>query len=136
MVIKFVMTKFVLTFIAVTLLYANNDYLYALKAYYDESSSNDITAIETLKMQNIPDAAFLVAVAYEQGKMVKQDSIEALKWYEKAAGLGDVDAMLMSAWYYYKGDVIEKNSEKAKVWFEKASDLGDKEATEMLELFE
>jgi len=53
---------------------------------------------------------------YEMGKGVPQSDKEAAFWYQKAANLGNVDAMVRLGKIYQRtGDC-----EKANEWFEKA----------------
>jgi len=117
------------------ILFAEENYLLALSYYYDNNKSNDNKALELLtqEIQNA-DASFLIALAYDQGSIVKKDITKALQWYEKAATLGDIDAIMITGWRYYKGKGCEKNYKKATIWFEKAATLGDKEAIGLLSI--
>ncbi len=127
------MKAILLSFIAVFLFANESEYIYALKLYYDQNSSNDKEAITLLKKvaneKNV-DAAFLLAVAYSEGNIVLKDQNRALYWYQEAAKLGDRDAMMFAGWIYYQ----KKEYHRAKEWFEKAYKKGDKEALEMLNL--
>ncbi len=119
------------------LLQADENYLLALSYYYDTNKSNDIMALELLETEANhanPDASFLIAVAYDQGSIVKKDTTQALFWYEKAASFGDLDAIMITGWRYYKGEGCEKDYQKASIWFEKATELGDKEALGLLSI--
>ncbi len=119
------------------LLLASPSYLIALEYYYDEDSSNDLTCIELLKNEkNNSDAAFLVAVAYDQGEMLKKNDVKALKYYELSASLGDKDALVISGWRYYKGIGCDTNIQQAKSYFIKAAKHGDKEAKDLLDIIE
>ena len=125
--------------LAATFLSANEGYVEALSYYYDTNSSNDTKSITLLKeaaQEGNADAAFLLAVAYEQGSIAPKSAPKSLEWYEKAALLGDVDAMMLTGWRYYKGEGCSKDLSKAKAWFKKAAKLGDKEASELLILLE
>ncbi len=116
---------------------ADDAYMTALSYYYDQNSSNDKTALRILTKESDhgnSDAAFLIAVAYDQGTIVEKAADKALQWYEKAAKLGDVDATMITGWRYYKGEGCEKNTEKAEFWFNKAVKQGDKEAEELLRI--
>lgn len=129
----------VVTLLISVLLFANDGYLEALSYYYDKNSSNDTKAISILidvAKEGNADAAFLLAVAYEQGSVTLKSPQKSLKWYEKAASLGDIDAIMISGWRYYKGQGCDKNLTKAKEWFLKAQELGDKEASGLLILLE
>lgn len=61
---------------------------------------------------------------YSSGFIVEQNIEEAIKWYEKSADLGFIDAMIaLGDLYYSKYGVlpIEPNYEKAVEWYEKAA---------------
>ena len=49
----------------------------------------------------------------------------------KAAGTGNVEAMLALGHMYFKGRVIKQDYEKSLEWLNKAADLGNKEAANM-----
>ncbi len=126
-------------FLTLYLFAFDESYLLGLKAYYDKNSSNDAQAIALLSkvaQKNNPDAAFLLGVAYTEGRVVAKDLKRSLYWYENAADLGDKDAMLVVGWYYYKGEVVKKDLQKAKYWFQKVANLGDIEALQMVELID
>jgi len=117
------------------ILQADENYLLALSYYYDSNKSNDAQALKLLKKEvKNADASFLIALAYDQGSIVEKDPSKALFWYEKAANLGDIDAIMITGWRYYKGEGYKKDYEKAAFWFEKAATLGDKEAIGLLNI--
>ena len=129
--------RFVLLFLFIIFSFANqSEYLYALKLYYDQNSTKNTQALKLLEQVTIEDqnadAAFLLAVAYSDGKLVEKNLDKSLYWYEVAANLGDRDAMMFAGWIYYQ----KKEYKKAKEWFEKAYKLGDKEALEMINLID
>jgi TPR repeat protein len=60
---------------------------------------------------------------YDHGRCVEQDSHEALKWYRKAAKLGDAVAMCNIARYYRDGSAgLSQNRRKALEWLKKAKE--------------
>ncbi|MBN2895655.1 MAG: sel1 repeat family protein [Campylobacterales bacterium] len=124
--------------IALTLSADEPRYLQALNAYYDQNRQNDAAAISALTQEaeeaNNADAAFLIALSYEQGSHTERNETKSLEWYEKAAELGDVDAMMMSGWRHYKGEGCTPSLEHARRWFEQAEALGEKEASALLRL--
>ena len=126
-------------FLALYLVAVDESYLLGLKAYYDKNSSNDVQAVAILSKEaqkNNPDAAFLLGVAYAEGRIVAKDLKKSLYWYEYAADLGDKDAMLVVGWCYYKGEVVKRDLQKARYWFQKVANLGDIEALQMVELID
>ena len=57
-----------------------------------------------------------------------QNYAEAVKWYQKAAEQGNVDAQYKLGYSYYFGKGIERNNAEAAKWFEKAVQNGYKDA--------
>lgn len=115
-------------------------YLEALDAYYDQSQENDAASIAALTLEakeaSNADAAFLIALSYEQGSHTELNETLALQWYEEAASLGDVDAMMISGWRRYKGEGCNVSLDAAKRWFEQAASKGEDEATRLLYLLQ
>jgi TPR repeat protein len=70
---------------------------------------------------------------YHNGKGVKQDDAEALKWVQKAADQNDADAQYNLGVMYYKGQGVKQDDAEAVKWVQKAADLGFKPAQEKLE---
>jgi len=108
-----------------------------LKMYQDDSLKENPQIINKLKKiaTHNADASFLLATIYKNGKTGTIDNRKAFVWYERAAKLGDGDAMLMLGWIYYNGEYSKAiNIEKAKYWFIQASNLGIEEAIEMLNI--
>lgn len=72
------------------------------------------------------------AHCYYNGEGIKEDRALALRWYEKAALLGSVEAMNYVGNIYYMGDGVPKNDEMALKWYEKAASLGNSVAMNYL----
>lgn len=76
----------------------------------------------------------LVAGAYMDGIIVKQDFRKAFPWIKQAAVLGNSVAMRYMGLFFYENGLIIKPNEKKKVqWLKRAADDGDEEAREWLE---
>ena len=75
---------------------------------------------------------FVVGGMYMFGDGFEQNYEEAVKWFEKAAAQGLVDAKFFLGSMYECGEGVEKNYETAFKWFKEAAELGDKEAIEIL----
>ena len=71
------------------------------------------------------DADFALGNIYRDGVMVKQDKIEALKWFEKAAEQGNVGAQFMVGLNYWVGLDVKMDEAKGMMWFRKAADQGE-----------
>jgi len=57
---------------------------------------------------------------YYTGKGVAQDYTEAAKWFQKAAKLGDAEAMHLLGQMYYKGQGVKQDSVEGAKWDQKA----------------
>ena len=74
---------------------------------------------------NDSDAAHDLAVIYEYGKYgVKVDVVVAAEWFQRAAGLGHVEAMVELGLCYELGCGVEQSDEEALDWYTKAANLG------------
>lgn len=62
--------------------------------------------------------------AYSNGRGVKQDFKEGVKWYRKAAEQGDAAAQYNLGVMYSKGRGVEKDDKEAVKWFRKAAEQG------------
>jgi hypothetical protein len=61
---------------------------------------------------------------YDLGHGVKQDYVEALHWYRKAADLNDADAQCSIGSMYYYGRGVQQDLGEAVRWFRRAADQG------------
>ena len=76
-------------------------------------------------------AQMMLGVMYAKGQGVKQDDVEAVKWYRKAAEQGYADAQAMLGFSYLLGQSgVQVNKSLAKEWFGKACDNGDQNGCE------
>ena len=57
---------------------------------------------------------------YMEGECVQQDSLEAIKWFEKAAEQGLVGSLTTLAMMYEEGLGVDKDPEKAKALYKQA----------------
>lgn len=65
---------------------------------------------------------------YYNGVGVKQDYVEAAKWYRKAADKGYTMAQFNLGLMYRDGEGVKQNRTVAKEWLGKACDSGDKKS--------
>ena len=65
-----------------------------------------------------------VGVYYLYGLGIPQDTVEAVKWFRKAAEQGYAHAQYHLAWCYNKGEGVEQNIGEAVKWFRKAAEQG------------
>lgn len=74
---------------------------------------------------NDSDAAHDLAVIYEYGKYgVEVDVVVAAEWFQRAAELGHVEAMVELGLCYELGCGVEQSDGQALDWYTKAADLG------------
>jgi len=85
---------------------------------------------ETLQLaeQGVAKAQYNLGVMYENGRGVRQDYAEALKWYRQAAAQGDAEAQYNLGAMYYSGQGVRQDYTEAFRWFRKAADQGYAEA--------
>jgi TPR repeat protein len=70
-------------------------------------------------------AALQLGNAYSSGAQVKQDCVQAIAWYQKAAELNSVDALTCLGRCYLKGICVEQNLATSFAYFSKSADKGD-----------
>ena len=66
-------------------------------------------------------AEFQVAARFADGKGVKQDFDEAIKWYTRSAGRGFALAQYRLGTFYERGLGVAKDLQRAKVWYQRAA---------------
>lgn len=81
--------------------------------------------MESTRRTSTEDAAryFEIGERNDTGQGVAKNHVEALKWYHKAAALGNADAMLRIGEKYFKGEGVSKDLVESAKWFQKAADL-------------
>ena len=77
-------------------------------------------------------AQVLLGNAYENGLGVKQDDVEAVKWYRQAAEQGDAAAQLKLGAMYEDGRGVKQDDVEAVKWYRQAAERGDAQAQFML----
>uniref|UniRef100_UPI001F1FF1BD tetratricopeptide repeat protein n=1 Tax=Haemophilus influenzae TaxID=727 RepID=UPI001F1FF1BD len=76
-----------------------------------------------LAEQGDAQAQFNLGTMYADGRGVKQDDVEAVKWFRKAAEQGVANAQAMLGFLYFLGKRgVQVNKSLAKEWFGKACD--------------
>ena len=69
-----------------------------------------------------------LGAAYENGRGVETNVLEAVKWYSMAAKQGDAYAQYSLGWAYKTGEGVLQDMTKAAKWFRKAAEQGDADA--------
>lgn len=79
------------------------------------------------KSANAGDAGaqFNLAIMYYSGNGVKQDYVEAAKWYRKAAEAGNAKAQVSLGLLLQYGDGVEIDITEAVKWYRKAAEEGN-----------
>jgi len=114
-----------------------SEYDDALKAYHQGGYMKAFSLFFSLAKEGDAKAQYNVAMMYENAQGVTKDTIEARKWYEKAAQQGNAQAQY-NLGYIYAKEAKKGNPhgyEKAKYWYEKAAKGGVKEAYNNLASF-
>jgi len=70
------------------------------------------------------EAQYNLGVMYDNGKGVRQDYTEAMKWYKLAAAQGDALAQYNLGGMYDRGIGVKQDKRQAKEWFGNACDNG------------
>lgn len=86
--------------------------------------TNNMTDLKIEAEQGSADAQFHLAVAYMLGQDGKQDLVEAVKWFRKAADQGDSLAQYNLGNAYEYGEGVEQDSAEAVKWFTKSAEMG------------
>ena len=85
-----------------------------------------------LAEQGNADAQFNLGLMYYNGRGVKQDDFEAVKWFRKAAEQGDETAQFNLGVMYGKGRGVKQDDVEAMKWFRKAAEQGNAHAQALL----
>ena len=75
-----------------------------------------------LAKQGDASAQFNLGLMYHKGLGVKQDDVEAVKWYRKAAKQGYADAQANLGSSYLAGRGVREDYAEAVKWFKKAAE--------------
>jgi len=70
-------------------------------------------------------AQYYIGYMYLNGLHVKQDSVEARKWFERAAGQGDANAQNDLGSLFLNGQGVQRNLDTALKWFQLSANQGN-----------
>lgn len=70
------------------------------------------------------NAQYALGFAYENGSRVQQDLAEAVRWYQRAAALGNVYGQFLVAVAYARGKIVPQDVARAAHWYQKAAEQG------------
>ena len=91
-----------------------------------------LAIIHPLAEQGDALAQALVGDMYKEGLGVKQDDVEAVKWYRKAAEQGDADTQFNLGNMYAKGRGVKQDDFEAMKWYRQAAEQGEANAQAIL----
>lgn len=109
-----------------------NDGVYALMNGQVDKALQ--TFIPLAEAQNHPYAQYMLGMMYFKGQGVEQDSVEAAKWFQKAAEQGVSQAQFKLGELYATGNGVTQDYESAYAWYSVADALGHKRAADALVL--
>lgn len=92
------------------------------------SKNTDISRLIALAEDGNTSAMARLGWAYSKGENVRQDGLEAIRWYTMAAEQGHNLAMHNLALMYHHGEVVPPNGPAAIKWYKRAIEAGDFEA--------
>jgi TPR repeat protein/3D (Asp-Asp-Asp) domain-containing protein len=72
-----------------------------------------------------PIWTFWIGLAYQYGRGVAENKVEAVNCFRKAAGAGLADAMYSLGRCYHLGEGVDKDAAEAAKWYLKAAETGD-----------
>jgi uncharacterized protein len=90
--------------------------------------STALKEFKILAKQNDPRGQYALAVMYDLGEGVSQNSKEAVKYYRFAAEQGFADAQNNLGVAYDQGEGVEKDFKEAMRWYLLAAERGNKNA--------
>jgi hypothetical protein len=78
--------------------------------------ANDFENLRWLAQQGDPTAQFALGLHYAQGEEVRQDDVEAARWFSQAAAQGHIVAQATLGSWYWAGRGVPKDVSKAYFW--------------------
>ena len=85
----------------------------------------DLQSLLALAQQGDPSAEFAIGARYATGQEVKQDYVEAIRWFTLAAEQGHIVSQATLGAYYWAGRGVPPDLEKAYYWSILAQNGGD-----------
>jgi TPR repeat protein len=113
------MKKILILLLTLTSLFASMD---AFTAYKNKDYKTAF--VELKKLDNNPQALYLLGNMYYSGTSTSKDSSKAISLWEKSAKMGFIRAQYKLGNVYYQGKGTLKDATKAFYWYEKAAKQG------------
>jgi hypothetical protein len=89
--------------------------------------------VQKLAEAGDPDAEWQMGVRYHDGQGVRQDDVQAVRWFELAAEQGYVAAQGALGAYYWRGRGVPADLSKAYFWSAIAMAQGDEMSKSRIE---
>lgn len=90
----------------------------------DQAKQTTITELMDRGNEGDANAQYALGFAYENGSRVPHDLAEAVRWYRRAAGLGNVYAQFLVAVAHARGKIVPQDLAQAFHWYRKAAEQG------------
>jgi TPR repeat protein len=100
----------------------------AMAAIEREDYPTAIGILKTIAEQGNPGAQATLALVYDMGHGVAQDSAEAVKWYRLAAAQGEKSALYNLAGMYDAGQGVAQDNVRAYMWYDLSVTAGNASA--------
>ncbi|HJT92192.1 MAG TPA: hypothetical protein VJ777_09650 [Mycobacterium sp.] len=104
---------------------------YALATWYlhgtqftKKSIAKATQMLKHAESENVPDAAYDLAVSFEKGAGVRKSAKQAFALYVKAALLGERQSVYEVGRMYYYGIGTGRDRRLAEIWLDRAEALG------------
>jgi len=110
------------------------DFEDGVAAYNKGDFTTAASLLQTVAEEGFSTAQVILALMYEKGKGVPQDSPEAVHWYKLAAAQGNAYAQLSLGHVYSNGKGILPDYAEAVRWYKLAAEQGNKSAQYNLEV--
>ena len=107
---------------------ANNYYQKGRDAFDRGDYESAAKVFRSLAEQNDPSGQYALAIMYDMGEGVPQNSEEALKYYRLAAEQGHADAQNNLGVMYDQGEGVSVNYKEAMKWYLLAAEQGNQDA--------
>jgi len=91
---------------------------------FAQQTPAEITVLRYRAEQGDAKAQFALAMKYDEGDGVRQDLVEAMRWYLKAAEQGLAIAQVRLGAIYYNGDGVPQDTREGVRWWREAAGGG------------
>lgn len=95
-------------------------------------AQDNLDALRQAAEQGDAKAQAVLGAAYAEGRGVRKDDVEAVRWYRLAAEQGNASAQYTLGFAYANGEGLPKDESEAVRWYQKAAEQGDASAQNSL----